>query len=82
MSFGGSQTSSGSRRARTRQYHTVATTSQVDESLFGNLPKKQGFCDIEKQAEARISNKRKSSGGGHKREVVQLVTKDLIRNLM
>jgi len=84
VSFGGSQTSSGSRRARTRQYHTVATTSQVDESLFGNSAKKQAPggdpLTIERQAEARIS-KRKSSSGP-KREVVQLVTKDLIRNLM
>ncbi|KAK2186709.1 hypothetical protein NP493_193g02032 [Ridgeia piscesae] len=84
VSFGGSQTSSGSRRARTRQYHTVATTSQVDESLFGNSAKKQAPggdpLTIERQAEARIS-KRKSSSGP-KREVVQLVTKDLIRNLI
>ena len=36
MSYGGSQASSGSRKAKNRQYHTVARTSQIDESLFGN----------------------------------------------
>ena len=36
ISYGGSQASSGSRKAKNRQYHTVAHTSQIDESLFGN----------------------------------------------
>ena len=61
----------------------MALGSQVDESLFGNnKPKEHNVAaetDIERQA-ARRSAKR--SGGKKKRETVQVVTKDLIRNLM
>jgi len=79
----GSQASSGARRAKTRNYRCVALGSQVDESLFGNTkprePAHNTETDIEKQAAKRSA---KRSGGKKKRETVQVVTKDLIRNLI
>jgi len=84
----GSHISSGSRRARTRQYHVVAHTSQVDESLFGtNQNKKEnwngnhGEPAIEIQARERSAQKKKRKNKNNK-ESVQVITKDLIRNLI
>ena len=89
----GSITSSGSRRAKTKHYRAVAARSQVDESLFGTphkdqhrnekLAREQGDAEvtrIEKQAQDR--NARRSGGKSKNRETVQVITKDLIRNLM
>jgi len=84
----GSQTSSSSRRARTRQYHVVAHTSQVDESLFGTSQKdkqKNGGPgpDIEQLARERSAKRLKNKKGNkHNKETVQVITKDLIRNLI
>lgn len=91
-SHGGS--SSSSRRAKTRSYHKIAHTSQVDESLFGTPHKdtligdrKNASLDnnIEEQARKRSANRKnkKNSGNSHgKKETVQVITKDLIRNLI
>lgn len=89
ISFGSGQSggSSQSRRARTRQYRTVSYTSQVDEDLFG-APQQQrstmpqdtaGDVVIERQAADRKKNRRK---GKNNKETVQVITKDLIRNLI
>ena len=81
-----------SRRAQTRHYHVVSHTSQVDESLFGdhnrnkqiknrgkNMGGGNGETSIEREAARRSAkNKRKS---GSNKETVQVITKDLIRNL-
>jgi len=91
VSGNGSQASSGSRRAKTRSYHVVAHTSQIDESLFGqpqSQVKRQEMlaektaedCPLEQQAAQRCA-KRKGKKNGN-RETVQVVTKDLIRNLV
>lgn len=90
----GSQLSSGSRRAKTRHYYKVAATSQVDESLFGASHSQakraemlqdkwrqdpDGDRVIEQEAAQR---KQRRSGARSKRETVQVITKDLIRNLV
>lgn len=89
-SHGGS--SSSSRRARTRSYHKVAHTSQVDESLFGTshkdvllTEKRNGQGDeihIETQAQQRNTNRKRRGNPNGKKETVQVITKDLIRNLI
>lgn len=86
----GSQISSGSRRARTRQYHVVAHTSQVDESLFGTPNNKKetwngnsGEPAIEAQARERSAQReKKKRKNKNNKESVQVITKDLIRNLI
>lgn len=91
ISVPGSSASSGSRRGKTRNYRVVSHTSQVDEALFGQsntekmrqemLKDKWGngeTAPIEMEAKRR-HNKR--SGKGSK-ETVQVITKDLIRNLI
>lgn len=95
---GSSASSSSSRRAKTRNYRVVSHTSQVDETLFGvpnhvgqrnqmlkekdDNVKDEGIS-IEELARER-SAKRKNSKRGKKsdKETVQVITKDLIRNLM
>lgn len=86
----GSSASSGSRRGKTRQYRVVSQTSQIDESLFGqsksNKPRKEkqqerwasDSAPIERQAQARKKNRSGKMG----KEWVQVITKDLIRNLV
>jgi len=92
ISIPGSSASSGSRRGKTRQYRVVSHTSNVDEALFGgsntekmrqNMLKdkweNQGPAPIEKQAAQRRNNR---SGKKNSKETVQVITKDLIRNLV
>ncbi|KAL8592950.1 hypothetical protein ACOMHN_050777 [Nucella lapillus] len=91
ISIPGSSASSGSRRGKTRQYRTVSYTSQVDEALFGEsgTEKKrqqllqdrranQGGAPIEQEAQQRKNNR----NGKTNKETVQIITKDLIRNLI
>lgn len=91
MSGSASHASSGSRRGQTRHYYRVAAKSQIDESLFGagrngsaGQGKGAGFGDtttVEREAEER--NRRRQSGRQDgRKETIQVVTKDLIRNLM
>ncbi|PIK54624.1 putative coiled-coil domain-containing protein [Apostichopus japonicus] len=81
-----SASSSGSRRARTRQYRMVSKTSSVDESLFGSKKTKAkgdartqngGFEDMFSNKSGRSSGQRSSK----QKEEVQVITKDLIRKL-
>ncbi|KAK6173521.1 hypothetical protein SNE40_016954 [Patella caerulea] len=95
ISAGSSSASSATRRAKTRQYRVVSHHSQVDETLFGesdHVTKRNemlkdkwanGGTDIQKQANER-NIRRKSGGknGKNNRETVQVITKDLIRNLV
>ena len=69
----------------------MSHTSQVDESLFGephrSQPKKNGGerptggdSPIEKEAAKRSAKNKRNKHGANK-ETVQIITKDLIRNL-
>ncbi|CAH1796262.1 unnamed protein product [Owenia fusiformis] len=84
---GHSAGSSQSRRAKTRQYRTVSYTSQIDESLFGGAKPTEQRNDplrdkneviIERQAAQRKKNRKSKNN----KETVQVITKDLIRNLI
>ncbi|XP_077985522.1 cilia- and flagella-associated protein 45-like [Glandiceps talaboti] len=89
MSMGSSSagSSSGSRRAKTRQYYTVNRTSDVDESLFGTAHK-DTLIKQRQQKEETLEAKPTYSGRGSgrvrpkKKEEVQVITKDLIRKLI
>ncbi|XP_038065130.1 cilia- and flagella-associated protein 45-like [Patiria miniata] len=77
--------SSGSRHANTRKYFTVSKTSTVDESLFGEhnavaRSRRNESRSAEPVLETQPTNGKKRTSG--KREVVQVITKDLIRNLI
>ncbi|XP_034723294.1 cilia- and flagella-associated protein 45 [Etheostoma cragini] len=77
MRLGSSSTSSRS-SSDTRRYRIRAPTSQVDETLFGS-PK-----PISSQLDKRGNAGSKAKGPSQKNQeenVVQIVTKDLIRNL-
>ncbi|XP_032365282.1 cilia- and flagella-associated protein 45 [Etheostoma spectabile] len=77
MRLGSSSTSSRS-SSDTRRYRILAPTSQVDETLFGS-PK-----PISSQLDKRGNSASKAKNPSQKNQednVVQIVTKDLIRNL-
>lgn len=87
ISMHSSAGSTRSNRTKTRQYRTVSHKSQIDESLFGqsskpvrNMNNSNTFAEdmfaTEPQPQRRISNKKP------KKETVQVITKDLIRNLI
>lgn len=94
---GSSASSSSSRRAKTRNYRVVSHTSQVDETLFGvpnhveqrnqmikekmNNVRDEGIS-IEELARERSAKRKNSKRGKKDKETVQVITKDLIRNLM
>lgn len=94
ISYGSGGThSSLSSSKRKNRYRTVANNSQVDESLFGAPArveqrnemlaekwKPDGEVTIERVAAARSAKRR--SGGKHKKETVQIITKDLVRSLI
>ena len=95
ISGSGSHTSNASRRARTRQYFKVAHNSQVDESLFGeahHVTKRNEMLQdkwsggmespIEKEARKRSAGKQKRKNAKNGNDTIQVITKDLIRNLM
>lgn len=83
-----SASSSGSRRAKTRHYHTVSKTSSVDESLFGSKKQKStrqpntqngSYGDMfSSKPSQSASNQRKQK----EKEEVRVITKDLIRKLI
>ncbi|XP_041373036.1 cilia- and flagella-associated protein 45-like [Gigantopelta aegis] len=89
ISASNSSASSASRRAKTRQYRTVSHHSQVDESLFGDRNQNnQKNCapldnpqEVNIQKQARDRNRKKRTPYQNK-ETVQIITKDLIRNLI
>jgi len=89
LSGSASHSSGGTRRVRTRRYYKTASSSHVDESLFGfqkSAPQTEqlGGTSLERQAEERTSRRRSSSAGAAygQKQTVQVITKDLIRNLM
>lgn len=90
---GSSASSSSSRRAKTRNYRVVSHTSQVDETLFGApnhveqrnqmlKDKMDQGISIEELARERSAKRKNSNRGKNDKETVQVITKDLIRNLM
>lgn len=93
ISAAGSSSSASSRRGKTKNYRVVSNTSQVDESLFGkpnHVTKRQEMLEnkwsnddnrIEDLAMQRSANRNKKNNKKNK-ETVQVITKDLIRNLM
>lgn len=80
--------SNASRKSWTRQYHTISKTSTVDETLFAS-PKKvrPGEEDAFAAALSERSRRRSSPGGkkspakSEEPEMIQVITKDLIRRL-
>ncbi|XP_033641506.1 cilia- and flagella-associated protein 45-like [Asterias rubens] len=77
--------SNGSRHANTRKYFTVSKNSSVDESLFGTAPNAKQRQNETKSEEVVLQTQ--SAGGQRRRtqkkkETVQVITKDLIRNLI
>lgn len=81
--------STRSNRAKTRQYRTVSHKSQVDESLFGqpskpthNINNSNTMVDDMFATEPQPARQRRSGNKKPKKETVQVITKDLIRNLM
>ncbi|KAK2847008.1 hypothetical protein Q5P01_010007 [Channa striata] len=76
MILGSSATSSRS-SSNTRRYRTRAPTSEVDETLFGS-PKP---IPLERQGNNTVSNNKSKSLKNQEGETVQIITKDLIRNL-
>ena len=93
ISAAGSHSSSSSRRGKTKNYRVVSNTSQIDENLFGkptHIEKRQEMLEqkwsnddisIEQLARDR-SAKRKTKNSKKNKETVQVITKDLIRNLI
>lgn len=95
ISVTGSHSSASSRRGKTRNYRVVSNTSQIDENLFGKpshvekrqelLEQKWANDDISIEQLARERSAKRNSKNGKKKnskETVQVITKDLIRNLM
>ncbi|XP_038548951.1 cilia- and flagella-associated protein 45 [Micropterus salmoides] len=72
MRLGSSSTNSWS-SSHTRRYRTRAPTSQVDETLFGSQK-----SDKHVNSTSKAKNQSQKNQGG---EAVQIITKDLIRNL-
>lgn len=93
ISATGSSSSASSKRGKTRNYRVVSNTSQIDESLFGqpnHVTKRQEMLEnkwsseenrIEDMARERSAKRNKKNSKKNK-ETVQVITKDLIRNLM
>lgn len=94
VSHGSGTGSKSSQRARTRQYRTVSHKSHVDEALFGASNKsshRQGPVD-NRWVEGDLSEPNPAfldysaagpgTSGKPKKQTVQVITKDLIRNLV
>lgn len=78
--------SQGSRRSYNRQYHTVARTSTVDESLFASpkkpKPKQEEELVLTRRRNSpKLQTGRNSAGKTKEPETIQVITKDLIRRL-
>ncbi|XP_044057555.1 cilia- and flagella-associated protein 45 [Siniperca chuatsi] len=77
MKLGSSSTNSRS-SSDTRRYRTRAPTSQVDETLFGSPKPISSQLDKRGKSASEAKNQSQKNQGG---DVVQIITKDLIRNL-
>jgi hypothetical protein len=89
LSGSAGHSSSASRRVRTRRYYKTASSSHVDESLFGfqkpTASAGNGLAtNLEREADERTTRRRSASAGAPvtQKNTVQVITKDLIRNLM
>ncbi|XP_046553089.1 cilia- and flagella-associated protein 45-like isoform X2 [Haliotis rubra] len=95
ISVSNASSSSSSKRAKTRQYRVISNTSQVDESLFGQpsrVAKRNEMLkdmwngertqDVSLETLAKQRNDKRRKGKPSNRETVQVITKDLIRNLI
>lgn len=73
---------------RARRYYKTASSSQVDESLFGFQRPNGGHVaetNLEQQAEERVIRRRSAENSGSvlaNRKTVQVITKDLVRNVI
>ncbi|XP_074535419.1 cilia- and flagella-associated protein 45 [Halichoeres trimaculatus] len=61
-------------RSNTRKYRTIAPTSQVDETLFGK-PMREGMRENSSCKAKKLPQRNKDG------ETIQVITRDLIRNL-
>ncbi|XP_012604641.1 cilia- and flagella-associated protein 45 isoform X2 [Microcebus murinus] len=82
-----SSSSSASNRSRTRtRYRTKAISSEVDESLFGAMkPLGQGHSDspiVLLRDKHTIGKTLSALGLDHKPETIQLITRDMVRELI
>ncbi|XP_044528645.1 cilia- and flagella-associated protein 45 [Gracilinanus agilis] len=79
-----SSSSSTSNRSRNRtRYRTKAMNSEVDESLFGvGKPSQQNRCESPIVILRDKQSIQKSLGWTHKPETIQLITRDMIRDLV
>jgi len=84
----GQPSGGGTRRYHTRRYHKTASGSHVDESLFGfDRPSASatssgsGTC-LEHEAQARNSRRKSGNNSAPPKQTVQVITKDLIRNVL
>ncbi|KAJ8315930.1 hypothetical protein KUTeg_005944 [Tegillarca granosa] len=88
-------TSSSAKRAKQLNYRVLSNTSQVDETLFGqpnHVTKRNEMLQdkwqeepvetIEDIARRRSAQRKKSKNSKNGKETVQVITKDLIRNLI
>ena len=91
LSSDSASSTSSARRAKTRQYYTVSKTSNVDESLFGESNKtvrqrqQQNSSPTQEMGSPGARRGSPSASKTKKRrekQEIQVITKDLIRNLM
>lgn len=91
LSSDSASSTSSARRAKTRQYYTVSKTSNVDESLFGESNKtvkqrqQQNSSPTQDMGSPGARRGSPSSSKTKKRrekQEIQVITKDLIRNLI
>ena len=84
------QASNGTRKYHTRRYYKTASCSHVDESLFGfDRPQQaasasnsaSGTC-LEHQAQQRNVHRKSGNNSAPPKQTVQVITKDLIRNVL
>jgi len=84
-SFGSSQGTSTSSKTG-RRYRTVAKKSNVDEMLFGgeqrhSAPKERTFPPVENQRPAYSSGTKNKQKTDKEPELIEVITKDMIRKL-
>ncbi|XP_053560772.1 cilia- and flagella-associated protein 45 [Bombina bombina] len=74
--------SNGSHRSKSWRYRTKALNSQVDESLFGVKKTTKNESPIVQKIENGRRKAVSAPTGGHKPETIQIITSDLIRELI
>ncbi|KAK7882993.1 hypothetical protein WMY93_029167 [Mugilogobius chulae] len=76
----GSSNTSSRNSSYSRRYRTRASTSEVDESLFGS-PRSKSICPEKDKRGRSAPNPRDREEQKNNRETLQIITKDLIRDL-